>query len=66
MKNKLFYFILLIAVILTSYSFNIITNNTEKPFIVVLDAGHGGNDPGNIGNGYKENNIVLNICFCSL
>ena len=61
MKNKLFYFILLIAVILTSYSFNIITNNTEKPFIVVLDAGHGGNDPGNIGNGYKEKNIVLNI-----
>ena len=61
MKNKLFYFILLIAVILTSYSFNIITINPEKPFTVVLDAGHGGHDPGNIGNGYKEKNIALNI-----
>ena len=61
MINKLFYFILLIAVILTSYSFNIITNNTEKPFIVVLDAGHGGHDPGNMGNGYKEKDIALNI-----
>jgi N-acetylmuramoyl-L-alanine amidase len=61
MKNKLFYFILLIAVILTSYSFNIITNNTEKPFIVVLDAGHGGHDPGNLGNGYKEKDIALSV-----
>ena len=61
MKNKLFYFFLLLAVILTSYSFNIITTNVEKPFIVVLDAGHGGHDPGNLGNGYKEKDIALNI-----
>ncbi|MCL8006055.1 N-acetylmuramoyl-L-alanine amidase [Gelidibacter japonicus] len=30
-------------------------------FVVVLDAGHGGNDPGNVGNGYKEKEIALNI-----
>ncbi len=30
-------------------------------FIVVLDAGHGGRDPGNLGNGYKEKNIALSI-----
>jgi len=30
-------------------------------FIVVLDAGHGGHDPGNLGNGYMEKNIALNI-----
>ena len=30
-------------------------------FIVVLDAGHGGNDPGNTGNGYREKNIVLKV-----
>ena len=30
-------------------------------FIVVLDAGHGGNDPGNIGNGYREKNIALKV-----
>jgi len=26
-----------------------------------LDAGHGGTDPGNIGNGYREKNIALNV-----
>ncbi|MEH6679283.1 MAG: N-acetylmuramoyl-L-alanine amidase [Sediminicola sp.] len=33
----------------------------QKDFIVVLDAGHGGHDPGNMGNGYLEKNIALNI-----
>ncbi|WP_255444154.1 N-acetylmuramoyl-L-alanine amidase [Robiginitalea sp. SC105] len=32
-----------------------------EPFTVVLDAGHGGHDPGNLGNGYLEKNIALNI-----
>ncbi len=37
-------------------------NYTEKPkFVVVLDAGHGGKDPGNMGNGYKEKDIALNV-----
>ena len=31
------------------------------PFTVVLDAGHGGHDPGNLGNGFLEKNISLNI-----
>ncbi len=30
-------------------------------FVVVLDAGHGGTDPGNRGNGYFEKEIALNI-----
>lgn len=34
--------------------------NKDK-FVVVLDAGHGGNDPGNRGNGYYEKDIALNI-----
>jgi N-acetylmuramoyl-L-alanine amidase len=32
-----------------------------NPFVVVLDAGHGGHDPGNLGNGYLEKKIALNI-----
>lgn len=36
-------------------------NATTEPFVVVLDAGHGGHDPGNLGNGYLEKNIALNI-----
>ncbi len=35
----------------------------DKPFVVVLDAGHGGHDSGNRGNGYYEKNIALNIAL---
>ena len=35
----------------------------EKPFVVVLDAGHGGKDTGNRGNGYFEKRIALNIAL---
>ena len=35
----------------------------SKPFIVVLDAGHGGSDSGNRGNGYYEKKIALNIAL---
>lgn len=61
MKNKILSFIILIGVILCSYSFINNSKNEEKPFIVVLDAGHGGHDPGNLGNGYKEKDIALKI-----
>lgn len=40
---------------------SILTNDNNDPFIVVLDAGHGGHDPGNLGNGYLEKSIALNI-----
>ena len=35
----------------------------DKNFIVVLDAGHGGRDTGNRGNGYYEKKIALNIAL---
>jgi len=35
--------------------------NGNRPFVVVLDAGHGGKDTGNRGNGYYEKHIALNI-----
>lgn len=47
------------------FLFSFIKNDTEQPpkdkFVVVLDAGHGGHDPGNLGNGYLEKNIALAI-----
>ncbi|NND16041.1 MAG: N-acetylmuramoyl-L-alanine amidase [Eudoraea sp.] len=37
------------------------TPDPPNTFVVVLDAGHGGHDPGNLGNGYQEKNIALSI-----
>ena len=37
--------------------------NPNKTFVVVLDAGHGGKDSGNRGNGYYEKKIALNIAL---
>lgn len=36
-------------------------NAQNNKYIVVLDAGHGGGDHGNLGNGYKEKDIALKI-----
>ncbi len=54
--------IVLMAFIFTCFltSANAFQKNQDK-FVVVLDAGHGGNDPGNRGNGYYEKEIALNI-----
>ena len=40
---------------------NALNSFNAKPFVVVLDAGHGGKDPGNLGNGFKEKDIVLDV-----
>ena len=61
-KNRLLPIVFCILFLLLS---SFIKNNTEAllkdKFIVVLDAGHGGHDPGNLGNGYLEKNIALAI-----
>ncbi|WP_394352747.1 N-acetylmuramoyl-L-alanine amidase family protein [Saonia flava] len=61
--NKL-YRICFIALVLLSMSFSknsVDEQLSSEKFVVVLDAGHGGHDPGNLGNGYLEKNIALNI-----
>jgi len=51
---------LFFVVAVFSFNSNLYAQN-DKPFTVVIDAGHGGKDPGNRGNNYYEKKIVLNI-----
>jgi N-acetylmuramoyl-L-alanine amidase len=37
--------------------------NSEKEWIIVLDPGHGGRDPGALGSSSSEKNITLSIAF---
>jgi len=62
MKTNLHYIIVWAALIFTCFLTSATNNaNDEDKFIVVLDAGHGGHDSGNLGNGYKESDIALKI-----
>ena len=61
-KSQLAFFAFLFTSLsLTSFTKNDTEVQTKDKFVVVLDAGHGGHDPGNLGNGYLEKNIALNI-----
>jgi len=59
MSKFLFFLVPLCALVLFAFKPN--NNDTTKPFIVVLDAGHGGRDPGNRGSGFFEKDIVLDV-----
>ena len=63
MKIKVVSIFLCFAIAFTLVSFTVtdLEEGADDPFIVVLDAGHGGHDPGNLGNGYLEKKIALNI-----
>lgn len=61
MRTKILLFFVLTLGSITFFSFTGHNNSTTKPFVVVLDAGHGGKDPGNRGNGYKEKDIALSV-----
>ncbi|OIQ28546.1 MAG: N-acetylmuramoyl-L-alanine amidase [Bacteroidetes bacterium MedPE-SWsnd-G2] len=61
MKTILKPHFVLAFLLLTLFLTPSIAQNSSNKFVVVLDAGHGGNDPGNTGNGYKEKDIALKI-----
>lgn len=52
--------ILLLGCILMIFSVNALQAQ-QKKFVVVLDAGHGGKDPGAVGRISKEKNITLSV-----
>lgn len=66
MKTTVLYFCLFsccIGLFSMAHASNKSTPDPVKPFVVVLDAGHGGKDPGNLGNGYMEKIIALKIAL---
>ena len=57
--KTLVYFVLMMTLCFNSNS----VNAQAKRYTIVLDAGHGGKDPGNLGNGFKEKNIALKVAL---
>lgn len=57
MQTKFFLLFLSVCFCLPSFSHA----QSPKKFTVVLDAGHGGKDGGNQGNGYSEKDIALDV-----
>ncbi|MFD1061881.1 N-acetylmuramoyl-L-alanine amidase [Winogradskyella litorisediminis] len=53
--------VLFITVFITALTSQCYSQTNKDKFIVVLDAGHGGKDHGNLGNGYKEKDIALKV-----
>ncbi|MBJ6368864.1 N-acetylmuramoyl-L-alanine amidase family protein [Snuella sedimenti] len=59
--HKALRFVSLISLLTFLIFINVGYGQDSDKFIVVLDAGHGGDDPGNLGNGFKEKDIALKI-----
>lgn len=60
-KNTFFKYTLCHCLLLCLISISCFGQTSTKDFVVVLDAGHGGKDTGNRGNGYLEKKIALKI-----
>jgi N-acetylmuramoyl-L-alanine amidase len=59
--NSLKIFTLIFFQFFFSYLFSQSNSIQNSEFTVVIDAGHGGKDPGNTGNGFIEKDIALKI-----
>ena len=53
----------LLVLLLSITNFIFSQQNINSQFTVVVDAGHGGKDPGNTGNGFLEKEIALSIAL---
>ncbi|WGH75923.1 N-acetylmuramoyl-L-alanine amidase [Tenacibaculum tangerinum] len=58
--TKLTFTVLTVLTILFGVSLEV---TAQKKYTVVLDAGHGGKDPGNLGNGFREKSIALRVAL---
>ena len=52
---------ILLGLLLILTSFNSLDRSQNRPMTVVIDAGHGGKDPGAVGKISYEKNIALKI-----
>ena len=62
MQHTFRYFLICITLAFCA-SFNMYAQDTKKTFTLVIDAGHGGHDPGAIGKFAKEKTINLNVAL---
>lgn len=63
-SSSIFYFIRLLPALWIAFGllFSVTVDAQKKQYVVVLDAGHGGSDPGKVGyKGLKEKDIALKI-----
>ena len=63
MKRYKFYIVFVSCVFLSFLSGTLPAGASDKLFTVVIDAGHGGNDPGAIGRRGREKNINLSVAL---
>lgn len=63
MKKNTFNILCIICILLISGLPKHVQGASQKQFTVVIDAGHGGNDPGAIGRRGREKNINLNVAL---
>ncbi|HCY81141.1 N-acetylmuramoyl-L-alanine amidase [Xanthomarina sp.] len=64
MKSKLILLFLSALFVLSNFSNSLLAQDNSNKFVVVLDAGHGGKDPGKPSKeGYKEKDIALKIAL---
>ena len=64
-NNKINTKVKIIFIFFFAFSFLINSSSifAQKKYVIVVDAGHGGKDPGNLGNGYKEKSIALKVAL---